>query len=235
MPSKSPLGPRIFFSIGMEQISYMPPGPPSILMKRPLATFLPIMPLAHSSIFAGLYWGDAGVSVTAGPAAAFAFTVSSSFSNPGASSQPQVAARQYFKQESMSMPPFAKTLIFTEWSGKSFFCTLWENALRRASLLLVSCFLVRAFWAHLAEHGTAFTAHLPFFLSTSCKALDLACACAARQGHLSSIKHLPYASVRSCVWLFLPFAPFSICRKSIAMISRSYLRAQSSKQVTSHW
>merc|ERR1719272_2065569 len=100
----------------------------------------------------------------------------------------------------MSMPPFAKTLIFTGWSGNSF-C-------RRA----LGCLGVRAFWAHPAEHGTAFTAHLPFFLSTSWSALDLLCAWAARQGHWSSIKHLPYAFVRSCVLFSLPFV---ICKKSI--------------------
>merc|ERR1719272_2397925 len=110
----------------------------------------------------------------------------------------------------MSMPPLAKTLTFTGGRGKPFFS--WEKALRSASLLFVSSFLVRAFWAHFAEHGTAFTAHLPFFLSTSSSALDLPCAWAARQGHSSSIKHLPYASVRSCVLFSLPLFT---CKKSI--------------------
>merc|ERR1719152_1041216 len=47
------------------QISSSPPTPPPMSMYRPLATFLPMMPLAHSSIFAGLNLYDEWVSATA--------------------------------------------------------------------------------------------------------------------------------------------------------------------------
>merc|ERR1719198_137304 len=49
------------------QISSSPPTPPPMSMYSPLATFLPIMPFAHSSIFAGRNLYELCVSATAPP------------------------------------------------------------------------------------------------------------------------------------------------------------------------
>merc|ERR1719326_387101 len=130
-------------------------------------------------MIAGLNCGAAGRSFPGAPAAMFAFTVSSSFSNPGASSHPHFAARQYFRHESMLMEPFAKALILTACKGKSLsFC-------RRA----LGAMDFRAFWPQFEAHGTAFTAHLPFFLSMSSNALEFA-AFSLLHGHWSSVRHL---------------------------------------------
>merc|ERR1719389_171161 len=76
------------------------------------------MPLPQSSMAACLYWYVGELSSTGSLAASFflmAAARSSIASMPGASSQPQVAARQLLKHVSRFCRPVAKLLIFTGW------------------------------------------------------------------------------------------------------------------------
>merc|ERR1719316_1524881 len=118
----------------------------------------------------------------------------------------------------MVIAPLAKALIFTACSGKSLpFC----------SRAVLGAMVLRAFWPQFEAHGTALTAHLPFFLSTCNNALEFSDGLSLLHGHLSSVRQFPYVFVSSATVLFtLPF--LSCKRTSVAMISRSYLRAQSS-------
>merc|ERR1719158_198475 len=77
------------------------------------------MPLPQSSIAACLYWNIGVVSCTGSFAMSLVLMaefMSSIASMPGASSQPQVAARQLLKHCSRFCRPVLKLLIFTGWT-----------------------------------------------------------------------------------------------------------------------
>merc|ERR1719262_342551 len=93
------------------------------------AVFLPCMPLPQSTMSACLYWYIGGESSTGSLASSFFLIApwrSSMPSMPGASSQPQVAAKQLLKHISRFCLPVENVLIFTG-------CTLMDQGIAASS------------------------------------------------------------------------------------------------------